>query len=117
MKFDMDLETGKVKGEFTIDEAHEILAALKAVRDGKVTVESTPATPLTERMWKLPVCSFTDSSKTYQTRIWFDVLGEKHGACQCGDSVFRKKWCKHLGYSDAVRMTQLAAALSMTDFR
>lgn len=115
MKFDVDLETGRVKAEFTIDEAQEILAALKAVRDGKA--ESAPGVPLTERMWKLPVGSFTDSSKTYQTRIWFDAAGEKHGACQCGDSVFRKSWCKHLEYSDGIRMARLADALSMTSFR
>ena len=115
MKFDVDLSTGTVRAEFSLDEAQEILAALKAVRDGQV--ESEPVKPLTERMWKLAVGSFTNSSKTYQTRIWFDASGEKQGACQCGDSVFRKSWCKHLAYSDGIRMARLADALSVAGLR
>jgi len=104
MKFDIDMKTGTVKGEFTIDEAHEILAALKAVRDGKVTPEPPSAPP----MWKLAVPSESDPDVSYQTRIWFGFSGEMHYACQCGDAIYRKRFCKHLQRSNKVRAGLLA---------
>ena len=105
MKFDVDLETGTVKAEFTIDEAQEILAALQAVRDGEVT----PKRPSQPPMWKLAVPSESDPDVSYETRIWFGFGGEMHYACQCGDAVYRKRFCKHLQRSNKVRVGLLAS--------
>lgn len=109
MKIDVNLETGKVKAEFTLAELHEIMDALKAVRDGKAEVISEPVVAPTVAMWRLAVGSFTDSRTTYQTLIWFGSDGRKHGTCQCKDSVYRKNWCKHLAYSDRVRLASTAS--------
>jgi hypothetical protein len=107
MKFDVDLSTGKVRAEFTIDEAQEILAALKAVREAPRGVPEPEGAP---PMWVLPVESFRSPGTFYETRIWFGSDGVIKGACQCKDNVYRRHWCKHLTYSNRARLRALSAA-------
>lgn len=100
MIIDTNIATGEVTIKATLDEAHEILAALRAVRDGKVQVaEPEPA----QRIWKLDVGSFRTPGKSYLTAIWFTPDGAKHWSCQCGDNTYRKHFCKHLVVSDGLR--------------
>jgi len=104
MKFDVDLATGTVQAEFSLNEAQEILAALQAVRNGTVMPKPASAPP----MWKMAVPSESDPDTSYETRIWFGFGGEMHYACQCGDAVYRKRFCKHLQRSNKVRVGLLA---------
>ena len=101
MKFDVDLETGTVRAEFSLAEAQEILDALAAARGSAPREVTAPA------VWKLAQESWRTKGKFYQTRIWFDSDGRIQGACQCPDSVYRKHWCKHLILSDAARQRSL----------
>jgi hypothetical protein len=106
MIIDTNLATGEVTIKATLDEAHEILAALKAVRGGKVQApDAGPA----QRIWKLDVESFRTPGKSYRTAIWFTPAGAKNWSCQCPDNTYRKHFCKHLVVSDGLR--ELAAAL------
>jgi hypothetical protein len=101
MIIDTNIETGEVTIRATLDEAYEVLAALKAVRDGKVQVaEPEPA----QKIWKLDVESFRTPGKSYLTAIWFTPDGTMHYSCQCGDNTYRKTWCKHLVVSDGLRV-------------
>jgi hypothetical protein len=101
MIIDTDIATGEVTIRATLDEAHEILAALKAVRDGKV---QAPAPEPAQKIWKLAVESFKTPGKSYLTAIWFGPDGAKHGSCQCPDNTYRKHFCKHLLVSDGLRV-------------
>lgn len=111
MKFDVDLETGTVKAEFTLAEGEEIMAALRAVKDSKPAPRA-PQRPTLMQPFELLVASGTVAGQLYQTRIWFDIAGQRHGECQCGDHVYRKRWCKHLVFAEAARLRQQLPVLS-----
>ena len=104
MRIDIDLEKDTVRAEFSMAEFHEIMDALRAAKNGP----AVPQRPTRRSTWRMPVESTTEAGKIYQTRIWFDSDDVKHGACQCGDNVYRRRWCKHLAISDGVRIGQLA---------
>lgn len=105
MKFDMDLATGTVKGEFTIDEAQEILAALKLAQE---TREGHPPAEPRRNVFVLPVQSESDPDVRYLVRIWLDAQGGEHGSCTCAHHKFRGAYCKHLRAAAIVRNRRLA---------
>jgi hypothetical protein len=107
MKFELDPETGRVTADLSWAEFQKVAAALSDQAAAK------PAAPEHPKVWVYPVESDSQAGRYYETRIWFDVAGHKHGTCKCKDHTCRGgKWCKHLIRSDAVRRQRIAASLS-----
>ena len=93
MKFDVDLEAGTVKGEFSLPEFLSFLSKLEGISAEPTGSVASPAAQSTKVRH---VRSFTSHDEVYLTVIWFNAEGTKYGSCSCKDCICRKRWCKHL---------------------
>jgi len=107
MNVDIDLDADLVKAEFTVAEFHEILDALRAVRDTPAKPE--PPKPELPKVFRLQVASSSKPDHYYNTCIWYDAAGNRHGTCDCPDYLYRRhNWCKHLDHAVIIRQHQLS---------
>lgn len=98
MKCDMDLETGTVTAEFTLEEFQEVMDALRAAK-GK---PAAPARRRRQEPFRMQVESTTTPGTSYAVCIWRDVHGGQHGSCECNHHKFRGAFCKHLRIAELV---------------
>lgn len=92
MQFDLDLNTGTVKAEFSLAEFQQLVAAMH--------MDDAPQPPVaTPKVFELAVESDTKPGVTYLVRIWHDIQGGEHASCECPHHTFRGAWCKHIRYA------------------